>query len=317
MPEAPTGTRDPRPYTITGGLSDRPIVVPDLDAGPMPDLAQPGVIQDGLPPEGFGDISGWTGYSDVRSYHRKLGLLIPATNTTMEHELWSLLRSGHGHAQLAGVGLHATTVATPKPRFGNDTELLAYMRQFVDGLGAAVDQALLAQPHYMLMGMSLEHILRGLDGIREVMSDVEERAQLSCAAWHDAAAAALSALGATRIGLLTPFDRVGNENATTMFAELGFDVVTTVGFSCAHALHVAHIPEWAKEKAIVELLAPHNLDAIVQCGTNMSFSDLAERLEPRLDIPLVGINAALLWYALRENGITAAIGGAGTLLRAH
>lgn len=317
MSEANTGTRGPRRHTIAGGLSGRPIVVPDLDAGPMPDLAPPGVIQDGLPAESFGDINSWTGYSDVRSFHHKLGLLIPATNTTMEHELWSLLRSGPVDAQLTGVGIHATTVATPKPRFGDAAELQDYMLQFIEGLGAAVDQALLAQPHYLLMGMSLEHILRGLSGIREVVSDVEERAQLSCAAWHDAAAAALSTLGATRIGLLTPFDRVGNENATTMFAELGFDVVTTVGFSCAHALHVAHIPEWAKEKAIVELLAPHNLDAIVQCGTNMSFSDLAARLEPRLDIPLVGINAALLWYGLRENGITAPIGGAGTLLREH
>lgn len=44
-----------------------------------------------------------------------------------------------------------------------------------------------------------------------------------------------------------------------MFEDLGFSVVSTVGFSCAFALHIAHIPDWAKEKVILELLAtPEN-----------------------------------------------------------
>jgi maleate isomerase len=52
-------------------------------------------------------------------------------------------------------------------------------------------------------------------------------------------------------------------------------VVASVGFSCANALHIAHVPDWAKERAIMELLATHTnrLDAVVQCGTNMSLID--------------------------------------------
>ena len=48
-----------------------------------------------------------------------------------------------------------------------------------------------------------------------------------------------------------------------MFEDLGFEVVSTVGFCCEHALHVAHVPDWAKEKAILELLATadNRLDA--------------------------------------------------------
>ena len=30
-------------------------------------------------------------YPDVRSYKRKLGLIVPVTNTTMEHELWDIV----------------------------------------------------------------------------------------------------------------------------------------------------------------------------------------------------------------------------------
>jgi maleate isomerase len=87
--------------------------------------------------------------------------------------------------------------------------------------------------------------------------------------------------------------------------------------ACAHALHIAHIPDWAKEKAIMELLATanNNLDAIVQCGTNMSLINVCEKLEPIIDIPILGVNAVIFWYALRENGFTGTLVGGGKLLR--
>ncbi|MDH3557796.1 MAG: arylmalonate decarboxylase, partial [Deltaproteobacteria bacterium] len=114
-----------------------------------------------------------------------------------------------------------------------------------------------------------------------------------------------------------PFDKKGNESATQMFEELGFEVVSSVGFSCANALHIAHVPDWAKEKAILELLAndENKLDAVVQCGTNMSLIDVSEKLEPVVGIPILGINAVTFWYALRENGFEGGLVGAGRLLR--
>jgi maleate isomerase len=98
------------------------------------------------------------------------------------------------------------------------------------------------------------------------------------ATWHDAIQAALKKYDAKRIGIMTPFDRKGNESARQMFKELGFEVVSSVGFSCANALHIAHVPDWTKEKAIFELLAndENKLNAVVQCGTNMSLIDVSE-----------------------------------------
>lgn len=306
------------PQTIVGRLSERKIDIPDVNAAPMPSLAPPGVIHDGRPAKGFGSIDASRGYPDVRSFRRKFGLLIPATNTSTEHEMWSILGRNSGRHGLEGIGLHTANVMTPRPQFGTADDLLEYKRQFLDGLRAAVDQALLAQPQYLIMGMSLEHIIRGIDEIRAPVAEIEAYSGLSVATWHDAASAALTKLGAKRIGLLTPFDKLGNENAARMFEDLGFEVVSTVGFSCEFALHIAHLPDWAKEKAIIELLAtPQNrLDAVTQCGTNMSLMQVSERLEPIVGIPIIGINAALLWYALRENGVSDPLVGAGILLRA-
>lgn len=71
------------------------------------------------------------------------------------------------------------------------------------------------------------------------------------------------------------------------------------------------------EKAILELLATgeNKLDAVVQCGTNMSLIEVAEKLEPVIGIPILGINAVTFWYALRENGFEGSLVGAGRLLR--
>lgn len=177
--------------------------------------------------------------------------------------------------------------------------------------------ALLAEPQYMIMGMSLEHIIRGIEEIRAPMVDIEAYSGLSWATWHDAISSALWKYEAKRIGIMTPFDKKGNESATQMFEDLGYEVVSSVGFSCSNALHIAHIPDWAKEKAILELLVTNEneLDAVVQCGTNMSLIDVTEKLEPVIGIPILGINAVTFWYALRENGFESPLVVGGRLLQ--
>ena len=303
--------------TFIGALSGKSITIPNVNVPPMPALAPPGVVHNGAPVEHFGTIDSSRGYPDVRSFRRKFGLLIPATNTSMEHELWSIIFKNQGVEGLQGIGLHATNVLTPKPVLKTEADLMEYKKQFLGGLRAAVDIALLAEPHYMIMGMSLEHIIGGLEQIRTPMAEIAAYSGLTWATWHDAVQAALNKYGAKRIGVLTPFDKKGNVFATQMFEELGFEVVSTVGFSCAHALHIAHVPNWAKEKAILELLANdrNNLDAVVQCGTNMSLIDVSEKLEPILGIPILGINAVTFWYALRENGFAMSLVSSGRLLR--
>lgn len=258
-------------------------------------------------------------YPDARSYRMKFGLVVPATNTSMEYELWSIVLRNQGPGGLGGVGLHTSPVPTPRPRLATATDLDEYRRQFLAGLRAAADAAALAEPQAMIMGMSLEHILVGLESVRAPVAEIAARSGLPWATWHDAAHAALGRFGARRIGLLTPFDERGNASAMRMFEELGYEVVASAGFACANARDIAHVPDWAKEEAIRERLAtPANrLDAIVQCGSNMSLAEVAERLEPVVGMPILGINATVFWHALRENGIVGPQQGAGRLLREH
>lgn len=303
-------------HTITGTLSGRPVFIPEVNVPPMPSIAPPGPIFNGEPAKLFDGARLSNGHPDACSYRRRFGLIIPATNTTMESELWSILVQNRDNG-LAGIGLHTSTVLTPKPVVDDAVGLETFKRQFLGGINTSVDSGLLARPQYFIMGCSLGHMLVGLEAIRANMAEVETYSPLSWASWHEAVQAAFRCYRIKRVGILTPLERLGNTSAIRMFEDMGVEVVASVGLSCANIQHIAHIPNEAKEKAVLELLATkaNKLDAVVQCGTNMSMIAVTEKLEPQLGIPILGINATILWYALRENGFSAPVQHAGRLLR--
>ncbi len=307
---------DNNPQKIIGCISGKTILLPEVNEAPMPSIAASGIVKDGKTLSGF-SMNTTPGNPDTRSFKRKFGLLIPATNTSMEHELWSIIFNNQKSGGLAGVGIHTVNIQTPKAQLKTAADLEAYKLQFIAGLHTAIEQAKLAQPEYLIMGMSLEHILYGINEIRNLMKDIESNYPYSWATWHDAADAALKKYKAKRIGIISPFDAKGNENAVKMFEDLGYQVITSFGFACANAYDIAHIPDRSKEDAILNYIAtPENkLDAIVQLGTNMSMINVTEKLEKKIGIPILGINAVTFWYALRENGFNKPLNKCGRLLK--
>ena len=60
-----------------------------------------------------------------------------------------------------------------------------------------------------------------------------------------------------------------------------------------------------------------DVDAVVQVGTNLSMVRLAAAAELWLGKPIIAINAAIYWHALRANGIGDRMSGFGRLLEEH
>jgi len=56
------------------------------------------------------------------------------------------------------------------------------------------------------------------------------------------------------------------------------------------------------------------VDAIIQVGTNLSMVRLAAEAEDWLGKPVIAINTATYWHALRANGIADRLNGFGRLL---
>jgi maleate isomerase len=57
-----------------------------------------------------------------------------------------------------------------------------------------------------------------------------------------------------------------------------------------------------------------DIEAIVQFGANLPFARLADEAERWLDKPVISINPATYWHALRMNGITDKVQGYTQLL---
>ena len=59
------------------------------------------------------------------------------------------------------------------------------------------------------------------------------------------------------------------------------------------------------------------MDAIVQVGTNLAFAHVAPMAEFWLGKPVIAINTATYWHALRRNGITDRLEGFGALMEEY
>ena len=58
-------------------------------------------------------------------------------------------------------------------------------------------------------------------------------------------------------------------------------------------------------------------EAVVQVGTDLVITRLADEAERWLGKPVLGVNAAMLWHALRARDIQDRLVGLGSILRMH
>jgi maleate isomerase len=109
---------------------------------------------------------------------------------------------------------------------------------------------------------------------------------------------------------------VGDEQVRQFFTDLGFDVAAVHGLKCPTATSIAEVDAATIEQAFLSVDGP-DVDALVQAGTNLSAVRVAAELELKLGKPVLAINAATVWHALRTNGIDDRIEGYGSLLSEH
>src|SRR6478735_3256121 len=131
-----------------------------------------------------------------------------------------------------------------------------------------------------------------------------------------AAGEALKAFGAQRIGVVTPYQPVGDEQVVAYFTELGYDVAAITGLCSASATSIADETPETLRAAFLSVDGP-DVDALIQCGTNLECIAVAAELEKELGKPVIAINLATMWHAFRVNGIDDKIAGYGSLMEVH
>jgi len=172
-------------------------------------------------------------------------------------------------------------------------------------------------PDSLIMGMSSETFWGGVEGNAQFIERVKTQSGLDISTGASACRAALERCGVRRIAVLSPYQPISDRQVTRYFEEAGFTVVRFKGLRCPTATSIAEVPEAQLLPIIRDELNGPDVDAIVQVGTNLSMVRLADEAERWLGKPVIAINAATLWHALRSNGIPDQMRGFGALLREH
>ena len=236
------------------------------------------------------------------------GVIVPSTNTVVEHDYWT--------AGVEGVAYRAGSMHIPHPAMADDEGFEALLGQIRASIDTAVRDVLTAEPDRMVMGMSAETFWGGVEGNAAFERRLRDRTELPVTTGASSCRAALEVLGARRIAVFSPYQPIADREVGRFFTEAGFDVVRITGLRCPTAMDIAKVPDERLRETVAELDGD-DVEAIVQVGTNLSFVALADSLEVELGKPVVAINSATLWHALRDHGIDDQVSGAGQLLREH
>lgn len=253
--------------------------------------------------------------TDALGWRKKFAVLAPSTNTIVEPDFYAM--------RVPGVTAHFARIHIRDQNLSSDDAFERLLDQIREEIGYAIDRVMTCEPDYMVMGMSAETFWDGAEGNRTFIQRVSDRTRaartgkgLRVASGAEACERALKLFGAKRIGVVTPYQPIGDKNVIRFFNDIGFDVPALKGLKCPTAISIAHVTEDELRAALMEVNVP-GVDALVQVGTNLSMLRLADEAERWLRKPVIAINAATWWMALRDNGIDDKVYGAGRLLREY
>jgi maleate isomerase len=246
---------------------------------------------------------------DALGWRKKFGVIAPSTNTVVQPEFDAM--------RPRGVTNHFGRIHIPNDPIRGDADFAKLIETVRGELLAAVDWVMTCEPDHLIMGMSSETFWDGLEGSERLRERIEAHAGVTVTMGSDASRQALRRYGdIKRIGVVTPYMPVADAQVRRFFADCGYEVVRLVGLKCASPVLIAHVGAQELRDAVVAVDGPE-VEAIVQVGTNLAMAGLAAGAELWLGKPVLAINTATYWSALRRNGIADPVDGFGALLRDH
>lgn len=218
-----------------------------------------------------------------------IGLIVLATDHTIEHE-WRHLLGRDGVAVFESRLFNAPTI---------DPVSLADM----EGRIAEATGLILPGEHLDVIAFGCTSGAMVI-GEEQVFARIREaRPGIACTTPITAAVAALRALDAPRIALVTPYIASINQLFTDYLQARGVAVPVVGTFNHADDNEVARIDADSVVKAI-ETVGATDVDAVFVSCTSLRVAALIPGLEQRLGKPVISSNYAMAWHALRLAGVT-------------
>ncbi len=245
---------------------------------------------------------------DSLGWRAKFGVLVPSTNTSVQPEFDAMAP--------AGVTSHISRIRIPNIALNSNDDFNRLIELIAAAQDEAVESVMSCEPDRLVLGISAETFWNGLQASRDLKKQLESLTGLPVSMGSEACGAALDTLGMKTIAVLTPYQPVGDQNVVRFFEEAGYQVKRIMGLRCDSPVHIAHVTEAELAQAL-KALDGDDIDGLVQVGTNLAMARLAPQAEWWLRKPVLAINTAIYWHALRASGISDKMSGFGPLLERH
>ena len=243
---------------------------------------------------------------DVLGYRAKFGVLGPATNTIVQPDFDDL--------RPEGVTNHYSRIYVENASAISDETFMAGTMIISENTIDAVRGVLPCAPDYLVMGMSAVTFYGGAEGAKNWKKQIEDFAELKISIGSESLIAALNAYGGIKkIAFMSPYYPIANKEVENFFSDYGFETVRDQCLKCPSWTSIAEVTTETTQNVFNELNCPE-VEAIIQVGTNLSAVNLAAEMEKTLNKPVIAINTATYWHALRTYGIEDKISGFGRLL---
>jgi len=243
---------------------------------------------------------------DVRGYRRLFGVLGPSTNTIVQPDFDDL--------RVPGITNHYSRIVVDDAQAISDETFMAGTLEISRNTIDAVRGVLTCNPDYLVMGMSAVTFYGGAQGAAKWRENIEKEAGLSLCTGSQSLIEAFKAYGGIRkIAVISPYYPSANAQVAQFMADHGIEVVRDTCLRCPSWTAIAQVPASTLREELKKLDGD-DIDALVQVGTNLSMVKFAAAAELWLGKPVIAINTATYWNALRQNGITDRKEGFGRLM---
>lgn len=230
-----------------------------------------------------------------------IGLIVLATDETMEPEIASLMPKGDGVA-LYHTRIPSAPTVTPETLRAMEAEMPA-------------TAALLPDREFDVIGYGCTSgaTLIGPERVAELVSGAKPTRAVTDPL--TSTIAACRALGVRRIGFLTPYVAEVSAAMRAALEDAGLEIAGFASFEEAEEQVVARISERSTAEAICGLGAADDVDAVFASCTNLRAFDVIAECETRIGKPVISSNLALGWSLLSHAGVAPAPGIDCALLR--
>ncbi len=228
----------------------------------------------------------------------RIGLIVPANNSTLEPELW--------WNAPPGVAFYSTRILA-SGRLTPDA-----VRAMEPNVDRAVDELIATGVDVIVYADMVTSFIMEDDWNRTRTEAIAKRAGVPCISAWTSMADALRALDVTRISLGTPYPTKIHALALPFFAGEGYQVV---GDATLDIEEMAEVPEVTPERlrGLTDSIRDIPSDAIVLLATDLPTFTEIETIERRAARPVLSSNQVIFWRALHACGASELPSGLGRL----